>query len=244
MTQTDGELLQCLVRARSDPRLLAATLPRAKVQPVALVLLLLFCFGMLVWSVVMPLVMSGPLVGSLAVIGSGVGYLAIRPLAKRAGWLSVGAFTVDREGVFRTLSGIGQARRRIRKRGDDVSLRANWGLAIVFLSIVIGLPVVVIMLTDRPEIMLGWMVMAMLALNEMVLLVVRTRVDVRRRDAAAVDGAFGLSLIADYLDRGGGVRPLLDGIRLDRLVPEDEPRFRAVIQDAIRRRARAEAMQV
>lgn len=140
--ETDAELQRRLVRARSDPRLLAAVLPRPKVQPAPLVVLCLFCVGMLVWTIVMPFAMAGPLVGSLAAAGAVVTYLAIRPLAKRAGWLSVGAFTVSRDGVFRVLSGIGQARRRIRKDGDDMSVGANMGVAVLFLLIVIGLPVV------------------------------------------------------------------------------------------------------
>lgn len=99
------------------------------------------------------------------------------------------------------------------------------------------------MVTDVPEIMLGWVIMAMLALNEMVLLIVRTRADSRRRDAAAVDGQFGLAMIVDYLSRADDPRPLLDGIPLGELVPADENGFRSVMRDAILRRAVAQRQQ-
>lgn len=231
--------LQRLVQVRSDPRLLAAALPRAR-MPAGIdagrALLLLFCVGCLAASLVMSLVLAGPLVGAVVDVGAVVLYLAVRPLVKRLGVLTAGSFTIDAAGVVRTIAGVGRARRRARRDGNEPSSASNFGFAVVFLLIVLFLPVAVAVLADLPEIMLGWMVMAMLALNEVTLLLLRTRSDAIDRSAEALDPQFGLALAADYLQRGGDPRRLTEGIGIRDLAPADEERFSSVMGNAFLRR--------
>ncbi|WP_026922651.1 hypothetical protein [Glycomyces arizonensis] len=231
--------LQRLVQVRSDPRLLAAALPRARTPAgldVGRALLLLFCVGCLAAALVMSLVLAGPLVGAVVDVGAVAVYLAVRPLVKRLGVLTAGSFTIDAAGVVRTIAGVGWARRRARRDGNEPSQASNFGVAVVFLLLVLFLPVTVAVLADLPEIMLGWMVMAMLALNEMTLLLLRTRRDAIDRAAEALDPEFGLALAADYLQRGGDPRRLAEGIGIRDLAPPDEERFASVMGDAFLRR--------
>lgn len=231
--------LQRLVQVRSDPRLLAAALPRAR-TPVRIdagrALLLLFCVGCLAAALVMPLVLAGPLVGAVVDVGAVALYLAVRPLVKRLGVLTAGSFTIDAAGVVRTIAGVGWARRRARRDGNEPSVASNFGFAVLFLLLVLFLPVTVAVLADLPEIMLGWMVMAMLVLNETTLLLLRTRRDAIDRSAEALDPEFGLALAADYLQRGGDPQRLTEGIGIRDLFPPDEERFSSVMGNAFLRR--------
>lgn len=234
----EGEELQLLLRLRSDPRALAAALPRARSQGVGagVALLIGFCAACLAAALVLPFVLAGPVVGVAADAGAVALYLAVRPVVKRLGVLSAGSFTVDGEGVVRAIAGVGWARRRAR-RGGEPGLANHFGVAAVFLLIVLGLPVTVAVGADLPEVMLGWMVMGMLAFNEMPLLALRTRRDMVRRSAEALDPEFGLALAADYLRRGGDADRLAEGVGLGELAPSDEDEFASVMQDAFLRRS-------
>lgn len=234
----DGDL-ERLLRLRSDPRALAAALPRARSQGMGagVALLIGFCAVCLAAALVLPFVLAGPAVGAVAVVGAAALYLAARPAVKRLGVLSAGSFTVDGAGVVRAIAGVGWARRRARRAGGEAGSAGRFGVAAVFLLLVLGVPVAVAVGADLPEVMLGWMVMAMLAFNEMPLLALRTRRDMLRRSAEALDPEFGLALAADYLRRGGDADRLAEGVGLEALAPSDEGEFVSLMQDAFLRRS-------
>lgn len=234
----DGDL-ERLLRLRSDPRALAAALPRARSQGMGagVALLIGFCAVCLAVALVLPFVLAGPVVGAVAVVGAAALYLAARPAVKRLGVLSAGSFTVDGAGVVRAIAGVGWARRRARRAGGEAGPAGRFGVAAVFLLLVLGVPVAVAVGADLPEVMLGWMVMAMLAFNEMPLLALRTRRDMLRRSAEALDPEFGLALAADYLRRGGDADRLAEGVGLEALAPSDEGEFVSLMQDAFLRRS-------
>ncbi|WP_162181798.1 hypothetical protein [Glycomyces tenuis] len=244
--ESDHEGMRRLLRARSDPRMLAAALPRGRMRGelgAGLVLLLLFCVGCLVTTLVMPFTLAGPVVGLVADVGAVAVYLAVRPVVKRLGVFSMGSFTVDAAGVVRAVSGVGQARRRARRDGEEPGLANLFGVAAVFLLLVLGVPVTVAVAADLPEVMLAWMVMAMLVLNETTLLIVRTRRDVLRRPAEVLDSEFGLALATDYLRRGGDAGRLAEGVGLRELAPPGEGAFISVMRDAFLRRSIARLVQ-
>lgn len=243
---SEHEELQHLVRVRRDPRWLAAALPRGPMKSglnAGMVLLLLFCAGCLAGSLAMPFAMAGPVVGLAAGIGAVLLYLAVRPAVKRLGLFSAGAFTVDAAGVVKAIAGVGNARRRVRRDGDEPGLANHFGVAVVFLLLVVFLPAAVAVVSDRPEVMLGWMVMAALALNEAPLMVLRTRRDVSDRSAEILDPEFGLALATDYLKRGGEADRLVEGVRLDHLAPAGEAEFVEVMRYAFTRRSIARLAQ-
>src|SRR5690606_20225435 len=89
--ESDQEALRRLLRARSDPRRLAAELPRGEAPEGAeagLVLLSLFCVGCLAAGLAMPFALAGPAVGVAVGVGGTALYLAVRPVVKRFGVLS------------------------------------------------------------------------------------------------------------------------------------------------------------
>lgn len=238
--EPDEHLLARLVRARHDPRLLAATLPRARSAETGGVVAVMAVGILLVaWVLAMPIALAGPAVGAAIDAAALVIYIAIlRPLAKHSGVMSTGCFTVDRNGEFRVLAGIGQARRRLAFGGNDLGPRATFGTAAIVLAVVIGVPVALVAVTGTPALMLGWMIFAMLAIGELPVLALRTHMDTRRRQAVVIDPQFGLSITAYALAEGGDVAAAVDGgVSLDRMVPSDEDTFRRVMVEALTRRA-------